>query len=175
MITKRCNTCGNDKELDCFHNSSRSKDGKQGACIECRKDYRERQPEKTKEKHRQYSVNWRVNNPQRSAFVDFKNSIRIYNLLPEQYYVLLADQNYGCAICGKSPEENGTRLAVDHDHACCPGDRSCGNCVRALLCRDCNRGLGCFKDSNNFLNAAAGYISKFKETPRNVTSILSAF
>jgi hypothetical protein len=37
-------------------------------------------------------------------------------------------------------------LHVDHDHACCPGPKSCGKCVRFLLCDKCNVGLGSFSD-----------------------------
>jgi hypothetical protein len=31
---------------------------------------------------------------------------------------------------------------VDHDHRCCPGDYSCGRCVRGLTHEACNRRLG---------------------------------
>lgn len=30
------------------------------------------------------------------------------------------------------------RLVTDHDHECCPGARSCGVCVRGIVCYDCN-------------------------------------
>ena len=41
----------------------------------------------------------------------------------------------GCEICGNKPEAN---LHVDHDHACCPGFKSCGACVRGVICNSCN-------------------------------------
>lgn len=62
-----------------------------------------------------------------------------YGLTPEAYEEMLESQGGGCAICGKTPEENGRRLAVDHDHTCCPRrDGCCGKCVRGLLCNACN-------------------------------------
>jgi hypothetical protein len=44
--------------------------------------------------------------------------------------------NTYCESCGST--EN---LCVDHDHACCPGRRSCGKCVRGTLCQRCNKGI----------------------------------
>ncbi|BCO56135.1 hypothetical protein MINTM005_13790 [Mycobacterium intracellulare] len=72
-----------------------------------------------------------------------------------------------CAVCGQAMLDD---WVVDHDHSCCPGERSCGKCVRALLCRGCNCGLGNFKDSPDSLRAAADYIVNYslaREVVRN--------
>ena len=42
-----------------------------------------------------------------------------------------------CAACGSRSD-----LKVDHDHACCPAERSCGSCVRGYLCHECNSAEG---------------------------------
>lgn len=66
----------------------------------------------------------------------------------------MTDEQGGvCAICkGPGP------LVVDHDHAHCPGPRSCGECVRGLLCHACNKVLGFVRDNSDRLNAAAVYL-----------------
>lgn len=80
-----------------------------------------------------------------------------YSLTVEEYEALLDSQGGVCAICG-GVNRSGHRLAVDHDHACCPGKTSCGRCVRALLCSNCNLGLGKFRDDPLLLAAAIEYL-----------------
>ncbi|WP_406514779.1 endonuclease domain-containing protein [Streptomyces sp. NBC_00499] len=60
-----------------------------------------------------------------------------YNVTREFLDLLLRFQGGSCAVCGKS--DVGKRsMDLDHDHACCSGGRSCGACVRALVCNNCN-------------------------------------
>lgn len=65
-----------------------------------------------------------------------------------EYEQMLHEQNGKCAICGQ--EDEHFNLAVDHCH-------SKGQ-VRGLLCSQCNRGLGLFKDSPDLLAKAAEYL-----------------
>lgn len=64
-----------------------------------------------------------------------------------------------CDIC-KGKNSAGRALAVDHDHACCPGKRSCGKCVRGFLCGQCNYGVGNFKDDPQLLRKTALYLEQ---------------
>ena len=51
-------------------------------------------------------------------------------------------KKYACGMCHE-PFEEGQRIHVDHDHACCSDKcRSCGECIRGLLCHVCNIALG---------------------------------
>jgi hypothetical protein len=72
---------------------------------------------------------------------------------------LRSRQDGKCAICRK-PETNapGGRLAVDHDHAHCPGKIGCPTCVRGLLCVNCNNLLRAARDDERILRAAIEYI-----------------
>jgi len=71
-----------------------------------------------------------------------KYRIASYGLTQEQFDQLLRAQNHACAMCHK-PFAEGQLIHVDHDHACCQEkNRSCGKCVRGLLCPNCNISLG---------------------------------
>lgn len=86
-----------------------------------------------------------------------------FNMTVEVYARIFLEQGGLCKIC-KNPETHTlkgkvVRLAVDHNHACCPEKgRSCGKCIRGLLCHACNTSLGGFKDDPTLLRAAADYL-----------------
>lgn len=79
-----------------------------------------------------------------------------YGLTADDEIRLLEAQGGVCAIC-----RGGRPLHVDHDHACCPRSlRSCGKCVRGLLCSSCNNGLGRFADDPEVLLRAVEYLRR---------------
>jgi len=83
-----------------------------------------------------------------------------WGLTMDQWEALLESQGGGCAVCGVSGCASGRAFAVDHDHQCCLGARSCGKCVRGLLCADCNRAIGLLKDDPVRIRSAAEYVER---------------
>lgn len=82
---------------------------------------------------------------------------RRFQLSVARYDELLERQGGRCAICLRKPRS--MRLAVDHDHACCPGEETCGKCVRGLLCKSCNKDLlGTVRDDIGTLERAIDYL-----------------
>jgi hypothetical protein len=77
-----------------------------------------------------------------------------YGITVGDYDNLLAKQNFCCAIC-LSPTHKGPKpeafWPVDHCHAT--------NKVRALLCFNCNAGLGHFKDNPVVMESAILYLA----------------
>lgn len=69
---------------------------------------------------------------------------------------LLSDQGGLCAACFSEIEM--LSACIDHDHSCCPSEKSCGKCIRGLLCGKCNSGLGFFDDNPQKLIDAAEYL-----------------
>lgn len=88
---------------------------------------------------------WREKNPFLAKEHDLKKN---YGISLAEYDSLLNEQGGRCAIC--SQEDEWFSLAVDHCH-----DKKH---VRGLLCSQCNRGLGLFKDRPELLEAAAKYL-----------------
>ena len=88
--------------------------------------------------------------PGYQAYARMKHEKRKYGLTAEQKQALLWDQHDCCAICGY---EFGQKLGdyhIDHCHRT--------GLVRGILCDRCNRGLGYFRDTPQFLQSAAVYL-----------------
>lgn len=80
-----------------------------------------------------------------------------YGISLEKYNHIFAQQGGRCAICLNS-KSGGKGWNVDHDHSCCPGRRSCGKCVRGILCHACNVMIGFAKEDIETLRRASEYI-----------------
>lgn len=110
------------------------------------KRYYERNKEASKNRNKE----WHENNKEKR-----KNDklFSRYGITLEEYNMKFSEQNGCCAICRKHQTEIIKTLCVDHNH-------ETGK-VRALLCDDCNKGLGHFKDNPELLEFASQYLKEF--------------
>lgn len=83
---------------------------------------------------------------------------RTYGITEDQYNFLLEKQGGGCAICGKTKEQEGKHLAVDHDHHTLK--------IRGILCSYDNKYVvGRHRDANllrrvaDYLETESGFIA----------------
>jgi hypothetical protein len=78
-----------------------------------------------------------------------------------QFNEMVAAQGYACAVCRK-PFGEGQRICADHDHHCCPKQadataKTCGQCIRGLLCVPCNTNLGWYE---RFGSSVTAYLAR---------------
>ena len=100
--------------------------------------------------------NFRIRNnlaPNRLTEGEKKNRRFLYNIKQrygitlEEYINMSNDQDNLCWICKKS-----AKLYIDHCHKT--------NNIRGLLCKECNFGIGLFKEDKIILNNAILYLEK---------------
>lgn len=83
---------------------------------------------------------------------------RSFGVDADRYQEMLREQSGVCAICEqpeRSPDKASGKtkdLAIDHNHKT--------GAVRALLCSNCNRGLGLFDDNLELLSKAINYLAR---------------
>ena len=86
-------------------------------------------------------------------------NVKRYGISIERFNEMLTLQDSKCAICKGKFWEEVSSPHIDHDHSCCNEQmRSCGECVRDLLCRGCNQLLGVSHEDTKILKAAIAYI-----------------
>lgn len=113
---------------------------------------------------REYTRTWRNTNKshvrayntayrKKHARKDYdKKRFQLTGVTPEQFKLQLAKQRGRCALCLK-PFGNEAPHA-DHDHVT--------KIFRGVIHRNCNVGLGYFKDDTRLLQLAIEYLNKFK-------------
>jgi Recombination endonuclease VII len=78
-----------------------------------------------------------------------------YGITVEEKREMYYQQNGKCEIC-KKEILTSRDCNLDHDHET--------NQIRGLLCGDCNRGLGAFKDNVEILLNTIKYLQKYKSS-----------
>lgn len=91
--------------------------------------------------------------PERTVCKPHKLRAHSHGLTTEQLIELFDEAK--CRVCGA--EE---RLVVDHDHSCCnfPKGGSCGNCIRGVLCNNCNTALGLLGEDESRIHSLLAYM-----------------
>lgn len=122
-----------------------------GKSAEYNRTYYKKDPEKSKKK----TAAWNKKNPVASKKIRDTHLVKHpdcfllynYNLLWEDYYLLLDAQHYSCGICFRHAAEINKSLGVDHDHSIDPKDHQS---IRGLLCDPCNLNLGHAEKTGDF-------------------------
>jgi len=142
---KFCTKC---KVLKSFDNFYRDKTTKDGFHPHCKSHKRKSADPKIKS---EYDKNYRQKN-------NIRKKANAYKITQEELLVLIKNCNNLCCIC-KKPEtainpktKKIQALAIDHCHVT--------GKVRGLLCANCNRALGLFKDDIQTLKNAIAYLEQ---------------
>lgn len=137
--SKPCTSCGLDLPLSSYRYKKGGLKLKHSFCKVCeavkQKAYREK---KKLDNYEAYNID-------RQRYALKAN----YGLTLEEYWEMWDKQDGLCKICKNICSKN---LAVDHCHKT--------NKVRGLLCGKCNKGLGLFRDSTEFLASAIEYLKE---------------
>ena len=122
------------------------------AILQQKSEYRDENRETINEKQRRR----RKEAPLMFRQIELKKSFKI-DLA--KFNQMLAEQGGVCAGCGTSePKGAYNQWVVDHDHACCPKKRTCGKCVRGILCHHCNATLGWSQENIKRLLGLISYL-----------------
>jgi len=133
---KWCGRCKKHQSINLFAKCKTKKDGLQERCTPCRKEHHQNTKFKRKKPTKEQKRKW---------------LIATYGINQAEFQKMLNKQNNSCAIC-KTTEWGRPSPSIDHCHST--------GLVRGLLCNNCNRALGLFKDDKEILKNATKYITR---------------
>ena len=117
-----------------------------------KEEYRQKHAERIRENQRNYNKR-NANDTIHKEKKRHRALFRKYGITPERYFALEAAQNYTCALCARTADqERFGFLNVDHCHET--------GAVRGLLCTPCNHAIGILGDNAEGLRKALNYIGK---------------
>lgn len=144
-ITSTCKSCTNRLSLE---NIARCKDRDLVDWSKRQKVYQKRHRDKAKKV-----------DPAGTAKRNQTNQLKTkYGITAHERDVLLAEQDGRCASC--MVPITGDQACVDHDHSCCPTRMTCGQCIRGILCHQCNKGIGLLGDTHEAIKQTEIYLRK---------------
>lgn len=139
---KMCSKCGSEKPITEFHKDKNSLDGHVYWCKVCVTANGRRHHTRRMQEDPSYAL------AKRSSYI--KNR---HGLVLEEYEKMILDQGCECFLCQEELELSGSGTHLDHSH-------KTGK-LRKMLCTNCNRGLGHFKDNPEVLERAARYLREY--------------
>ena len=158
-IKKLCTKCHSEKPITRFHKCVSNRDGRENSCLDCRnysitKAHKKLMESMSEEEQFTYKKSIRIHRKYKMSIDEFNDRIKF--------------QDNKCAICFID-FSHSSKIYIDHDHACCAGEWSCGMCNRGLLCKKCNWGLGMFNDSPDIIHSAMLYIERWNNGILNIS------
>ena len=139
-----CTGCKKVKDVECFDKHPLGKGGRHPKCKTCRSEYESQRHANLTEEQRQA-----IRDSRKSDLSKFNNRFGRHKITRDDYLKMVEEQDGKCAICG---DYQGVALVIDHCHT--------ENKVRQLLCRNCNCGLGMFREKIETLETAIRYLRK---------------
>lgn len=104
--------------------------------------------EEKKRRARERAKAWSKANPLRGRSTKL---MKAFGITHQDYLDLKGESE--CFICGNACP-SGRHLAVDHDHS--------NGVIRGLLCCNCNKGLGSFREDLDLMEKAMQYLRNYK-------------
>jgi hypothetical protein len=176
---KQCTNCERYKDISDFHKYAKAQDGLKPWCKHCVREYdlKEDDPKRVMprklqgkkihcrrcERYLDKTHFWGDKETyckECKKFVGINSNLKNKKLDIEKYSEIEKSQNGVCKICGG---KDNKRLSVDHDHSCCSGSKTCGNCTRGLLCSRCNKTLGMIQDDPELLQKMINYLTIYPQ------------
>lgn len=155
MQSKICTSCNVEYLLEFFPYDKTKPTLYKSNCKNCCREIRRRSRKKNPDVYRKLALRYKERNPEKVREVRLRHA---HKITLKQFFDILEEQGNVCKICKKS-NNNERGWVVDHDHNCCPKDKSCEKCRRGILCQSCNKTLGFAKDNPEILQNAINYLA----------------